>query len=80
MGNTRHVTSDASVEGQDIVASEAHGSGGSWPTASPPVRTVVRLGRWYTSSPQILNLGLSARELACHASLTSALQVSRHLW
>ena len=57
----------------------AHGSGGSCPTASLPARTVVRVGCWSTSGPQILNLGLSAWKLACQVSVTSAPQVSDRL-
>jgi hypothetical protein len=31
----------------------AHGSGGSWPTASLPARITVRAGGWSTSGPQV---------------------------
>jgi len=34
---------------------EAHGSGGSYPTASLPARTVVCVGSWSRSGPQIPN-------------------------
>ena len=54
-----------------VVSIRAHRSGGSWPISSLPARTVVRVDRWSTPGPQILNLGLSAWELACHALLTT---------
>src|SRR5690348_15439742 len=38
-----------------------NGSGGSYPAASLLAPTLVRVGRWSTSGPQILNLGLKAR-------------------
>ena len=38
-----------------VVSVQAHGSGGSWPTASLPAWTVVRLRRWPTFGPQIPN-------------------------
>jgi hypothetical protein len=48
-----------------------HGSGGSYPTTSLPARTIVRVGHWSTSGPQILNIGLSGWELACHTFPTT---------
>jgi hypothetical protein len=36
-----------------VVSVRAHGSGGSYPTASLPARTAVRVGYWSTSGPQI---------------------------
>jgi len=40
-----------------VVSIQAHGSGGSYPTASLPARIVVRVGRWSTPGPQIPSLG-----------------------
>jgi len=31
---------------------QAHGSGGSYPAASAPARTVIRVGRWSTPDPK----------------------------
>jgi hypothetical protein len=50
---------------------QGHGSGGSYPIASLPAQTVICVGHWSTSGPQIPNLGLSAWELACHAMPTT---------
>jgi hypothetical protein len=59
-------------EGRQLTAPE-----GSWPTAWLPARTVVRVGHWSTSGPQIPNVGLSAWELDCHAFPTTAFAAQR---
>jgi hypothetical protein len=60
-----------------VVSIQAHGSGGSYPTASLPAQALDCMGRWSTPGPQILNLGLSAWELACHVSLTIVFAAQR---
>ena len=45
----------------------AHGSGGSWPTASLPARIVVRMVVGPRLVRRFASVGLSAWELACHA-------------
>jgi hypothetical protein len=38
-----------------VVSVQDHGSGGGWPTVPLPARTVICIGRWSTSGPQISN-------------------------
>jgi hypothetical protein len=42
------------------------------------VRTVVRVGCWSAPGPQILNVGLSAWEQACHLALTTIFAGQEH--